>query len=56
MSRIEKIMRELSDLREFQIKLERRHVATTPKTTLPVAEDPASYYADVIHGQKERSS
>lgn len=56
MSRIEQVMRELSDLREFQIKLERRHDATTPETTPSVAEEPASYNSNDSQDKEERSS
>lgn len=43
MSRIERVMRELSDLREFQCKLERRHDATRAGEAASVGEEPSAY-------------
>lgn len=42
MSRIEQVMRELSDLRDFQLKLERRHDAMDEDDALSVAEEPSA--------------
>lgn len=46
MSRIEQVMRELSDLRDFYLKVQRRHEAPGPQHTTFAAEDPAGYNAN----------
>lgn len=51
MSRIEQVMRELSDLRDFYLKLQRRHDALEAPHTAAAAESPADYNA----GNENRS-
>lgn len=43
MSRIEQVMRELSDLRDFYLKVQRRHDSPEAPHTTAVTEDPADY-------------
>ena len=44
MSRIEQVMRELSDLREFYLKLKQRHAGSSPvSSSLVVAEEASDY-------------
>lgn len=54
MSRIEQVMRELSDLRDFQLKLERRHDAMDEDDALSVAEEPSAY--NRLKGTQENSN
>lgn len=46
MSRIEQVMRELSDLRDFYLKLQGRHDAPETPHTAALAESPADYNAE----------
>jgi uncharacterized protein YnzC (UPF0291/DUF896 family) len=44
MSRIEQVMRELSDLRDFYLKLQQRHVGSSSvSSSLVVAEEASDY-------------
>jgi len=54
MSRIQKVIRELNDLRDFQLKLERRHeTASARQEKASAAEVPVNDIARKVQADKE---